>query len=154
MSVRHQYQEHGLRLEIAIHEAGHAVISRVVGLVSGYATIREGGARSYCEDDGGIASVLTALAGKAATLEFGLGSEGCEIDDRKALRLLLADNLRSRWRARYMWKDLLGDARLLIRAHRRCVEAVANTLLAKEALSAAEIDQLMMHAEAWRHVTR
>jgi hypothetical protein len=90
-------------------------------------------------------SVQVALAGRAAT-EVLLGSAddyGCSSDDGHAMRLLLADGLRSPWRARYMRKYLLDDTRLLIRAHRRAVEAVANALLEHETLSGAEIDQLM-----------
>jgi hypothetical protein len=58
------------------------------------------------------------------------------------MRLLLADGLRSPWRARYMRKYLLDDTRLLIRAHRGAVEAVAHALLERETLSGSEIDRI------------
>ena len=41
-------------------------------------------------------------------------------------------------------RQCLADARALIAKHRRAVEAVADALLERETLSAAEIDQLMM----------
>jgi ATP-dependent Zn protease len=102
-------------------------------------------------DDGSNASIITVLAGRAAT-EVILGradSFGCAGDDALAKRMLAAKGY-----VGFGMATKLYDARLLIRAHRRCVEAVANALLAKETLSAAEIDQLMMDAEAWRRVTR
>jgi hypothetical protein len=138
-----------LRLEIAIHEAGHSVAARVLGLKAGRATLcdYDGVARAYFSDREGITSVMAILAGRAATLELlGCASDhGCSIDDAKALRLLLADGLRSSWRARYMWIDLLNDTRLLLRGHRhrRAVEAVANALLERETLSGREIDDLI-----------
>jgi hypothetical protein len=153
-SVTLTYDAH--RIEVAVHEAGHSVISRVVRLPSGYTTIRDGNPRSWCLDDGDLRSILTCLAGRAATqVILGCADDhGCSIDDAKALRLLLADGLRSPWRARYMRNYLLDDSRLLIRQHRRAVEAVADALLERGTLSGAEIDQMMMDAEAWRRVTR
>jgi hypothetical protein len=136
----------GQLLEIAIHESGHAVISRVVGLVSGYATISDGNPRSYCRDDWGIRTVLTALAGRAAALELmGFASdEGCSADDRKALALIEADGFRERFFAFDVRREsLLADARALIRKHRSAVERVALALLERETLSGAEIDKLM-----------
>jgi ATP-dependent Zn protease len=150
----------GQLLEIAIHEAGHSVIARVFGLKAGRATLCDfdGGARAYFSDGEGVLSVMAILGGRAATqVILGCADDhGCSFDDAKAMRLLLADGLRSSWRARYMFKELLDDTRLLIlgHRHRRAVEAVADALLAKETLSGAEIDQLMMDAEAWRRVTR
>jgi hypothetical protein len=129
----------------------YAVISRVVGLPSGYATIRDGNPRSWCLDDGDLRSILTCLAGRAASLELlGYASDsGCEADDRKAAALLKANGFTLDKR-----RSLLADARELIRQHRAAVERVANALLAKEMLTAGEIDQLMMDAGAWRRVTR
>jgi ATP-dependent Zn protease len=133
------------RIEVAIHEAGHSVIARVLGLKAGGATIRDGNASSYFEDDGSINNVIAIVAGRAATqVILGRADDfGCSIDDDQAMTLLLADGLRSPWYARYMRKYLLDDTRLLIRQHRRAVEAVARALLAKETLTASEIDQLM-----------
>jgi ATP-dependent Zn protease len=147
------------RLEVALHESGHSVVARALGVRSGRATLcdHDGVARSYFSDDEGIASVMAILAGRAATLEI-LGradDEGCSLDDAQALRLIEADGFRERFFAFDVRPQaLLAHARELVRQHRRAVEAVANALLAKETLSAAEINQLMMDAEAWRHVTR
>src|SRR5215510_8101217 len=77
-------------VRVATHEAGHSTISRVVGLPSGEATIKDGQARSYLSDDDGVRSVLTAMAGGIAE-EVLLGSAvklGCKDDDEKVTRLL------------------------------------------------------------------
>jgi ATP-dependent Zn protease len=149
-----------LRLEIAVHEAGHSVVARPLGVRSGRATMcdHDGVARAYFSDREGVMSVMAILAGRAATqVILGCADDhGCSIDAAKALRLLLADGFRSSWYARYVRNYLLDDTRLLIREHRSAVEAVANALLERETLTAGEIDRLMMDscAEAWRRVTR
>jgi hypothetical protein len=145
-----------LLLEVAIHEAGHSVIARVVGLKAGPATIRDGNAGSYFKDDGSIDNVLAVLAGRAATLEI-LGRAddyGCSIDDAQAMTLLTTSRFieREPWYAKRVRQQCLDQARALIRKHRAAVEAVADALLQRETLSGAEIDRMMMDAEAWRRV--
>jgi ATP-dependent Zn protease len=125
-------------VEIALHEAGHAVISRLVGLPSGTATLcdHDGVARSYVQDDGGTKSALVALAGRAAT-EVILGTDGgCGLDDAKAINLLNGNS--------YARGSLLAQARELIRQHCAAVERVAHVLLDRGTLSGAEIDRLMV----------
>jgi hypothetical protein len=128
------------RLEVAFHEAGHAVIARVLGLKAGRATLCDfdGVARSYFEDN-----VIAVLAGRAATEELlGYASDdGCSVDDATAVRLLTAEN-------RYMYATALRQHRLvqahkLIRAHAGAVERVARELLARVTLSGEEIDRLI-----------
>ena len=148
-----------LRLEVAVHEAGHACVARLRGGRSGRATLcdHDGGARAYFSDGEGIMSVMAILAGRAAA-EVILGRAddyGCSIDDATAKRLFLADGSRERFYPGFR-QGLLKQARALIRQHRAEVVAVANALLERETLSGAEIDQLMMDgcAGAWRRVTR
>ena len=132
--------------EVAVHEAGHSVIARVLGLPAGTATLcdHDGVARSYFRDDGSIANVLAVLAGRAASMEL-LGRAcdyGCSIDDAFALRLLEAQG-REPWYAKIVRRQVLADTRALIRRHRAAVERVARALLERETLTAAEIDKLM-----------
>jgi ATP-dependent Zn protease len=136
---------HRLLLEVAFHEAGHSVIARVLGLRSGRATLcdHDGVARAYFADDGSVDNVLAVLAGRAATeVILGYASDyGCSIDDDQALALLKAHG-REPWYAKIVQRQCLDDARALIRRHRGAVERVADALLAKETLTAREIDAL------------
>jgi ATP-dependent Zn protease len=138
------------RIEVALHEAGHAVIARIVGLIGDRATIVPKGTargKAWWRDDDGIKSVLACLAGRAAT-EVILGyasDEGCSSDDVEAMRLIQAPGWRrEEWYCRKVYDDLLEQARKLIRQNRGAVERVAHALLDRGVLSAAEIDVLMM----------
>jgi hypothetical protein len=71
---------------ISIHEAGHSVISRVLQLPSGAATI-DGSPCAYLQDDHNLASLLTAMAGAAAEREQRMAepsrkSSGCSVPTR------------------------------------------------------------------------
>jgi ATP-dependent Zn protease len=145
-----------LRVEVALHEAGHAVISRVVGLVASKATIVARGnikGTACWKNDDGIKSVLACLAGRAAT-EVILGhatDEGCQGDDEQAMRLLTIGNghiEREDWYARKVRDDLLRECRKLVRQHRGAVEAVANAMLDRETLSGWEIDRIIFCSES------
>jgi hypothetical protein len=133
--------------EIAIHEAGHAVVARALGLPSGRVTMfdHDGNARCYFRDDGSIGYVLAVLAGRAAT-EGILGyatAAGCSFDDGLAANRLMAAG-RDLPAAKIAFHDCLGHAKCLIRClHRPAVERVARALLERETLSGAEIDRLM-----------
>jgi hypothetical protein len=137
-----------LLLEVAVHESGHSVISRLVGLPSGKATIRDkdGSGRSYSKHDGGLKTVLVALGGRAATeILLGYASDpGCEVDDDTATRLVEANGFG--WDKCFAFdvrQCLLADTHKLIRKHRGKVVLVALGLLAKGTLTAVEIDELM-----------
>jgi ATP-dependent Zn protease len=136
---------------IAIHEAAHAVVSRLVGLKSGGATIipdANGNAgKSFVRDEpDNIATVITCLSGRAAEeIVFGFAFDyGCSIDDAKALQLLAADGFREGVYLKIAYGHCLEDARKLIARNRAAVERVARALLAQETLTGAEIDQLMV----------
>jgi hypothetical protein len=124
---------------ISIHEAGHAVISRVLRLPSGAATIDDA-PRAYLQDDHGLASLLTAMAGAAAEREM-LGVAGGTDGDRpKVLQLLDALGVDSdtRWLI----------TRQLVELHRARIAAVAQALLQRGLLSGAEIDQIVWPSAA------
>jgi hypothetical protein len=75
------------RVRIAAHESGHAVLSRVLQLPSGKATI-VGAPCAYLRDDHNLASLLTAMAGAAAEREmFGVAG-GMDGDAPQVMRLL------------------------------------------------------------------
>jgi hypothetical protein len=61
---------HRLLLEVAVHEAGHCVIARVVGLPGGEATIRDGNAYAHWKTDGTVRHAIALLAGRAASDEL------------------------------------------------------------------------------------
>jgi ATP-dependent Zn protease len=137
------------RIEIALHEAGHAVIARVVGLIGDRATIVPKGTargKAWWADDSGIKSVLACLAGRAAT-EVILGyasDEGCSRDDAEAMALIRTpDWRREEWYCRKVRDDLLAQARKLIRQNRGAVEAVAHYLIERGELTGDEIDRLI-----------
>ena len=125
------------REQVAIHEAGHAVISRVLGLPSYHTTITFSGdgPRSYLRDDNGTASILTALAGAAAELEI-LGSicDGSLPDLQKATRLLDGKAI----------NQSFEQARDLVRRHRGTIERVAQALLTSTTLDAVTLDRLVV----------
>ena len=73
----------------AVHEAGHATVSRLLGLRSGSAMIADGGVEAYVWDDNALASLLTAMAGAAAEAEL-LGEvlrDGIQGDNAKVMDL-------------------------------------------------------------------
>jgi hypothetical protein len=119
---------------ISIHEAGHAVISRVLQLPSGAVTI-DGEPRAYLQDDHGLASLLTAMAGAAAEREL-TGDAGRTDGDRpKVLALIDALGVDSdtAWLV----------TRQLVELHRDHIADVAQALLQRGRLSGAEIDALV-----------
>jgi hypothetical protein len=137
-----------LLLEVATHEAGHSVVSRVLGLRSGRATLRDGDGhgRSYSAHDGGLKAVLVALAGRAATeVLLGYASDpGCSVDDDRATRLVEANGFGwDRCFAFDVRQCLLADTHKLVRKHRAKIALVALGLLARGSLSGDEIDRLI-----------
>ncbi len=152
------------RHHTAIHEAGHAVIGRVLTLVCGYATIEaddDSSGHAITEDDWVTMSawdaqgiyrgrgkdaatrgrILTFMAGREAEEEC-LGScRGGDGGDRRQIDLMLDSMLPPdadlpRYAAR-----LRSKARWLARHHRPMIERVAQLLLAHGRLEATEIDQ-------------
>jgi hypothetical protein len=119
-------------------------------LRSGLATVRDhdGRPRAYFCPGDCIDGVLAVLGGRAATEELlGYADDfGCSTDDREALDLLMAPGIieREPWYAKVVRRQLLAQARGLIRRHRDAVERVADALLDRQTLTGSEIDQLLM----------
>jgi hypothetical protein len=119
---------------ISIHEAGHAVISRVLRLPSGAATI-DGEPRAYLQDDHNLASLLTAMAGAAAERELTGVAGGMDGDRPKVLALIDALGVDS--------DTCWLITRQLVELHRERIAAVAQALLQHGELSGAQIDALL-----------
>jgi ATP-dependent Zn protease len=153
---------------VAYHEAGHAVIGRVLGLSGegativpnsyertlGVARVSASGAIEKWEKRGKfrsldsvyVADVMTKMAG-AETEAVLLGRVAVgDSDDRLQIGMIMeemrvpADGDWDRYEAR-----LRSMTRCLVRRHGARIERVAKALLAKHTLSAAQIDRLMLH---------
>ncbi|MDO9416219.1 hypothetical protein [Pararhizobium sp.] len=144
---------------LSIHEAGHAVVGRALGMACGHVTIvkdDDSAGHSITDDpyfilqaweDAGryrdFSSVMTGrimayMAGaEAETVILGF-SRGGDGDDREQAMLMAED----------MGKDetFLSRARRqtrrVVRRHRAAIEAVAAELLASGTLQALEVDRL------------
>jgi hypothetical protein len=147
---------------VAYHEAGHAVIGRVLTLPCGRATIRadrDSAGHSICPDiyacihewgrRGKVRSdtaawharIIYFMAGAESETELLCVKPHGDSDDRYQIELMLereiapADLGRIETRLRAM-------TRVLVRRHRARIERVASALLTKTRLSAREIDRL------------
>jgi len=146
--------------ETAYHEAGHAVIGRILALPCGEATIeidhdssghsvtadpwaiiseweRRGKARGY--DAAWHARIMTYMAGgEAQTALFGSTPEG-DGDDRYQIELM-AEEL-DHWAA--LEPRLRKMTRMLVQRHRARIERVAEALLEQTTLTAEQLDELV-----------
>jgi hypothetical protein len=122
------------RNAVAVHEADHAVLSRMLQLPSGPAAI-DGSPCAYLRDDHNLASLLTAMAGSAAERELIGVAGGMDGDRPKVMRLLdvLGVNSDTCWLI----------TRQLVELHRERIAAVAEALLQHGELSGAEIDAIV-----------
>jgi ATP-dependent Zn protease len=150
--------------QTAIHEAGHAVIHRVVGMVCGEATIvpdykkmtagfaiaedpwvvysaweRRGKLRGWHYESILRGRIMGYMAGREAEI-IAFGSDaGGDDDDVRQIDLMAEDAEIS---IAYLERLRLKVGPLL-RRHWRKVECVANALISHKTLSAAEIDALI-----------
>ncbi|AWV19803.1 MULTISPECIES: hypothetical protein [Methylobacteriaceae] len=157
------------RWHTAIHEAGHAVIGRVLTMVCGGASIvadeaeNEAG-HSITADpmvilgewdrrgkwrgsDLGTASVfrgraLTVMAGAEAEAEILGQCQGGDGDDRYQVALMLYEIAEEGEHERIEIR-LRRAARSLIRRHRTDIERVATALMERETLTGDEIDAML-----------
>ena len=155
------------RESTAYHEAGHAVIGRVLKLPCGPASIEPdhdssghsmvaqpheiqtmwGKRRPHYSDDSVMrARIMAFMAGAEAEKEFGFLPEG-DSDDRYQIACMLegellplswSDEKKERYEQR-----LRSKTRGLVRRHRQSVERVAKALLKHGTLQADEIDELI-----------
>lgn len=160
--------ENECRRRTAFHEAGHAVIGRVLGMTCGHATIvsdDDSSGHAITDDPLYIVGhwydrgkyrgdelrsifrgrIITYMAGAEAEREIlgectvGDGDDRYWIEDMAACGdAELPDDLWVRYEPR-----MRRQARRLIRKHRKKIERVALSLMEKETLTADEIDALM-----------
>ena len=150
------------------HEAGHAVIARVLGFKCGGAVVpvyemanRQGGQatiyassetlkswrrRGKFRDGRSIAhgQIMIMLAGQEAEIvccgAYIENGNGRDLEIANGWLRLASPPSLERWRAK---------TRGLVRRHRHKIERVAQALLAKRKLSARAIDRLMKPPEPW-----
>jgi ATP-dependent Zn protease len=150
----------------AYHEAGHAVIGRVLGLKCGAVTIdpdddsighaivhdpwltaQDWEDREHFRDPASAfrGTIMARMAGREAELEIlGFqGDEGHYHDDELQIAWLLEDA--EPWGDPDRFKSRLrAKARGLVRRHRRSIERVARALLERGALAREAIDTLIL----------
>ena len=138
---RFRYREH----RTAHHEAGHAVIGRVLGLECRYVTIVEDGPHAKFRNTGTTVEVniITTMAGWETERVFGFDNEDDELTegaarDRSDIGMLC-------WRSNFTIdiERVRRKTRRLVRKHRACIERVANALLERKTMTAEEVDALM-----------
>jgi ATP-dependent Zn protease len=161
-----------MRYATAIHEAGHAVIGRVLGMLCGSITIEpddDSGGHGIIQDPYDIwdaweqkgryrnfstvyvGRIMSFMAGAEAEVEICGECQGGDSDDRHQIARMMMSR----------WLDIPGyeedgdgsverfEARLrartrgLVRRHRDKIERVAATLLARRTLTAEQVEALM-----------
>jgi hypothetical protein len=157
---------HKQRTSTAYHEAGHAVIARVLTLPAGPATIkpnyREGHwgysitadphaclyeweKRGKVRDEAAVwhARIISFMAGAEAETELlGRRSSPSDREDQAQIELMAAE-----LPAQDLWERreprLRAMTRMLVRRHKARITRVARALLSKTTLTAEQIDKLV-----------
>ena len=151
------------KAKTAIHEAGHAVIGRVTGMVCGGASIvKDNGSvgHAICEDEWAalhkwkaqgkfrdlhsifVGRIMAYMAGAEAEVELGGNRPTGDGDDRREITLMF-EKTRIQERCEVYERRLRRFTRGLVRRHRDKINRVAEALLAHKSLTAEEIDDLM-----------
>ncbi len=157
---------------VAIHEAGHAVIGRRLGLGCGPVTIKPDeneGAAGICftEDPYDtqvtwwerdryrkfgtvlLGRALMQMAGAEAEAECLGHCEGGDDDDRYRIACILDDIGPAEAEAFHRFEARLRQwTRTLVRRHRPAIEKVAAELIARETLTRRKVDRLIGH-DGW-----
>jgi len=145
-------------LTTAIHEAGHAVVGRVLGLTCGkvtiganyrtrtlgYGVIAEPWFTVDCWEQRGRyrppeaafrGRILAYMAGREAEEELLGNSEGGDDDDQYQIALMLMDLYRGEDRQAKFEGRLRRAARSLVRRHRPKIEALSRALIEQRTMS-------------------
>jgi hypothetical protein len=150
----------------AIHEAGHAVIARVLTLACGQATIvpdfDEGEAGHSVTEDQWVClhewekrgkvrdnpdavwhgRMISSMAGAEAEVACLGSTQGSDGDDRYQIELM-AEELEGGGSWSRIEPRLRAMTRMLVRRHRVLIERVAAALLERKTLSREELDALV-----------
>ena len=138
-----RYGEH----RTAHHEAGHAVIGRVLGLEGGLVTIVKddiGDGRAAFRASGTVeARIVMSLAGREAESVFGFDNADNEMTegagyDRSHIGFLCAEAGQV-----IDIERLRRKTRRLVQKHRASIDRVAHALLERKTLQGDELDALM-----------
>jgi hypothetical protein len=127
----------------AVHEAGHSVVARKLGLAGGRAMIGDDGSgRAEYAEDKSLCYALATLAARAAeyTVLGVIDADGCRGDDKS-----VAQQLAARGFAQGLRTAMFLHACKLVRRYKYSIEIVAQALLDRGELSGPEIDQLLLN---------
>jgi len=164
------------RYRTAIHEAGHAVIARVLGIGCKYVILRQDGDSTGHEiipdlneiyrdwERAGIhhrgnrsacrARIIVFMAGAEAERAC-LGAAGvADAPDRHQIDLMLESCLAESAYARRVAARLRAAARQLVRRHRPAIAHVAALLRAQRRLTQNRLDRAIRGARRWRKLGR
>jgi len=140
----------------AIHEAGHAVIARILGLVCGKVTIKASGTSGYgiiaapefvcdCWEQRGKnrpiqaafrGRILAYMAGREAEVELLGQCQGGDNDDQSRIGLMLEDLYPGEWDQQDKFERRLRRfARNLVRRHRPKIEVLSRALIEQRTMS-------------------
>jgi ATP-dependent Zn protease len=161
------------RLHTAHHEAGHAVIGRVLGLTCGLATIvpdyeerTAGLAQTFVErsisdweargrnrrDPMFRAGIMTLMAGREAEIECLGKDQGGDGDDQYQIDEMMREPDATKrddgghYDATVLMVKLRAQTRALVRRHRIVIEQVAKSLVDRRTLEPEEIDAIVRQA--------
>lgn len=151
------------RHHVATHEAGHAVIARVLTLTCGHATIEPDSdsaghaitvdlwlCASEWEKRGKVrnsdavwhAGIIASMAGAEGEIELLGSTEGGDGEDRYQIELMAKElSGGDSWNG--IEPRLRAMTRMLVRRHRVLIERVAAALLERKMLSREELDDLI-----------
>jgi hypothetical protein len=141
---------------VAVHEAAHAVLARILAVPSGPASICDpnhgtinvyldtafhrgrSGRWGWKSRQSWVAAVIISMAGSVAEDEIlGIGSSGNGIDCKRTFRFIAHAGMQDHE------VRLRAMTRMLIRRHREAIEQVAQELLRETTLSGPELDELV-----------
>jgi hypothetical protein len=127
--------------ETAVHEAGHAIAGRILGLRCGGASVIEPGAHARVYVDDGAASVCVGMAGAVAeTIMFGsFDAAACGIDRGRWTRRLHRLGYSEGGGGAALWRHTVA----LLKPHRSAIVRLATELACVGMLDGDEIDDIV-----------
>lgn len=126
---------------IALHEGGHSIVARVLGLECGGATVADDHGRANYQDttDDSIATIIAHMSGAASehvligNIGNGIAADWEQIAAASGARGMTQDECNRLWRV----------ACLLVKAHETDIRVLAVELQRRGRLSGVEIDAIV-----------